>query len=324
MREPDWTGALDEAYAHALAHLKGLPGRPVGASTTLADLRKALGVPLPEGPTQAREVIATLAEVGRARPGGHRQRPVLRLRLRRLDPRRAGRGLAHLHLGPERGSVRDQPRGRGRRGGRRRLAARPARPAGLGARSASSPAPRWRTSPAWPPPGTRCCAAPAGTSSGAGCPAPRRSGCSPAPTARHHRPRAAVPRHRHRRDARRRGRRPGPDDAPTGCAAALDGAAGAGDRLHRRSATSTPAPSTRWARSATWRTRPAPGCTWTARSACGPRPARHCARWWPASTAPTRGPPTRTSGSTSRTTRGSSSAPTRPPTARRWASGRPT
>jgi glutamate/tyrosine decarboxylase-like PLP-dependent enzyme len=67
MREPDWTGALDEAYAHALAHLKSLPGRPVGASTTLADLRAAVGGPMPDGPTEAREVIAALAEV--AEPG---------------------------------------------------------------------------------------------------------------------------------------------------------------------------------------------------------------------------------------------------------------
>ncbi len=67
MREPDWTGALDEAYAHALAHLKGLPGRPVDARTTLADLRAAVGGPMPDGPSEAREVIATLAEI--AEPG---------------------------------------------------------------------------------------------------------------------------------------------------------------------------------------------------------------------------------------------------------------
>ena len=56
-------------------------------------------------------------------------------------------------------------------------------------------------------------------------------------------------------------------------------------------------------RSATIRT---PGSTSTARSGCGRRSPPSCARWWPASNAPTRGRPMPTSGSTSATTAGSS------------------
>jgi glutamate/tyrosine decarboxylase-like PLP-dependent enzyme len=67
MLEPDWTAALDEAYAHALAHLHGLPKRPVDATATLADLRAAFGGPLPEQPTDPREVVAQLAAA--AAPG---------------------------------------------------------------------------------------------------------------------------------------------------------------------------------------------------------------------------------------------------------------
>jgi glutamate/tyrosine decarboxylase-like PLP-dependent enzyme len=67
MREPDWTGPLDEAYASALAYLKSLPGRPVGDRTTPGQMRAALGGPLPDGPDDARAVIAALATA--AEPG---------------------------------------------------------------------------------------------------------------------------------------------------------------------------------------------------------------------------------------------------------------
>ena len=58
-----------------------------------------------------------------------------------------------------------------------------------------------------------------------------------------------------------------------------------------------------------------------ARSGCGPRPARACDAWSPGWSAPTPGPPTRTSGSTCRTTPAWSSAPTRRHTGPRWAYG---
>lgn len=61
MHEPDWAGPLDEAHSRALAYLAGLPNRQVGAAASLAELRAALGGPLPEHPTDAREVIAALA-----------------------------------------------------------------------------------------------------------------------------------------------------------------------------------------------------------------------------------------------------------------------
>jgi glutamate/tyrosine decarboxylase-like PLP-dependent enzyme len=67
MHEPDWQAALDEAYAQALNHLRELPKRPVDATATLAELRAAFGGPLPEGPTEPREVIAGLARA--AAPG---------------------------------------------------------------------------------------------------------------------------------------------------------------------------------------------------------------------------------------------------------------
>ena len=61
----------------------------------------------------------------------------------------------------------------------------------------------------------------------------------------------------------------------------------------RRPATSTPARSTRWSRSPTPASAPARGCTSTARSGCGRPRARPSAAWCAASSAPTRGPPTR-------------------------------
>ena len=60
MNEPDWKGALAEAFEHALAYLEGLPARRIAAPATLAELRAALGGPLPERPLEAREVIEDL------------------------------------------------------------------------------------------------------------------------------------------------------------------------------------------------------------------------------------------------------------------------
>ena len=141
--------------------------------------------------------------------------------------------------------------------------------------SASSPARRWRTSPAWPRPATRCSAdvglgrrrgragrGPAG-------PRPRRRGA-----ARLRRPGAALPgaradrrspaddagthRRRRARAAARRGRRPD-DRLPAGGKPALGGV-----RPVRCG-------------QSTSRTGTAPGCTSTARSDCGRRPRRAAA-----------------------------------------------
>jgi glutamate/tyrosine decarboxylase-like PLP-dependent enzyme len=61
MEQPDWHGPLTEAYEQATRFLTGLPDRPVGSTATLAELRAALGGPLPDKGTDAREVVARLA-----------------------------------------------------------------------------------------------------------------------------------------------------------------------------------------------------------------------------------------------------------------------
>jgi hypothetical protein len=106
MNEPDWKGALAEAFDHALAYFEGLPGRPIIPPATLPELRAALGGPLPEQPVEDREVVADLA-MGR-RVG---QRPLLRIRGRRHHSSSVGGGLAGLELGPKRRFVRSRAGG---------------------------------------------------------------------------------------------------------------------------------------------------------------------------------------------------------------------
>jgi glutamate/tyrosine decarboxylase-like PLP-dependent enzyme len=67
VNEPDWKRPLGEAFDQALAYLEGLPGRPVPGRAGLAELREALGGPLPERPLDPREVVAELAAA--AEPG---------------------------------------------------------------------------------------------------------------------------------------------------------------------------------------------------------------------------------------------------------------
>ncbi|HEV2917823.1 MAG TPA: aspartate aminotransferase family protein, partial [Actinomycetota bacterium] len=67
MNEPDWKRPLGEAFDQALAYLDGLPARPVPARAGLAELRAALGGPLPERPLDPRDVVAELATA--AEPG---------------------------------------------------------------------------------------------------------------------------------------------------------------------------------------------------------------------------------------------------------------
>ena len=61
MDRPDWKGPLGEAVEQAVAYLDGLPDRRVGAGASTAQLRAALGGPVPEGPGEPRDVIAELA-----------------------------------------------------------------------------------------------------------------------------------------------------------------------------------------------------------------------------------------------------------------------
>lgn len=67
MEKPHWEGALGQAYQRALAYLSALPDRPVGSGASLPELRAALGGPLPEHPADPAEVISELAEA--ADPG---------------------------------------------------------------------------------------------------------------------------------------------------------------------------------------------------------------------------------------------------------------
>ena len=61
MERPDWKSALGEAFAQAVSYLDSLPDRPVHPAADLAQLRAALGGPLPERPHDARDVVADLA-----------------------------------------------------------------------------------------------------------------------------------------------------------------------------------------------------------------------------------------------------------------------
>jgi glutamate/tyrosine decarboxylase-like PLP-dependent enzyme len=67
VHEPDWKGPLGEALDQALTYLEGLPDRPVPGRASLAELRAALGGPLPRGPQDPRQVVAELARA--AEPG---------------------------------------------------------------------------------------------------------------------------------------------------------------------------------------------------------------------------------------------------------------
>src|SRR3954469_17427904 len=67
MIRPDWKTPLAEAFEQAVAYLEALPERPLAPMPSTADLRAALGGPLPDGPSDPREVVARLARA--AGPG---------------------------------------------------------------------------------------------------------------------------------------------------------------------------------------------------------------------------------------------------------------
>jgi hypothetical protein len=60
MNEPDWKGALAEAFEHALAYLEGLPARPIAAPATLAEAGGLLAGHCRSDRSRAREVIEDL------------------------------------------------------------------------------------------------------------------------------------------------------------------------------------------------------------------------------------------------------------------------
>ena len=145
-------------------HLASLEERPVGGTTGYEDVVAALDEPLPEHGEDPVAVLERLVAVAGpatvASPG----------------PRYFGfvtGGVLPAALGADwLVSAWDQnsfsrvssPAERRDRGRRRALGARGARPARPRPPSASRPARRWATSPAWPPPATRSSPAPAGTS----------------------------------------------------------------------------------------------------------------------------------------------------------------
>ncbi|HYJ75369.1 MAG TPA: aminotransferase class V-fold PLP-dependent enzyme [Kineosporiaceae bacterium] len=67
MIRPDWKTPLGEAFEQAVAYLESLPDRPLGPMPSTADLRAALGGPLPDGPSDAQDVVDRLARA--AGPG---------------------------------------------------------------------------------------------------------------------------------------------------------------------------------------------------------------------------------------------------------------
>jgi len=60
VNEPDWKGALGEAFEEAVAYLQGLSTRPIPSYVELSTLRAALGGAVPERPVDPREVVADL------------------------------------------------------------------------------------------------------------------------------------------------------------------------------------------------------------------------------------------------------------------------
>jgi len=317
VNEPDWKRPLGEAFDQAPAYLEGLPGRPVPGRAGLAELRAALGGPLPERPLDPREVVAelaTAAEPGVVATAGGRYFGFV---VGGATPAALAadwltsawdQNAALYVLGPA-ASVVEEVAGAW-------LAELLGLPAGVsvglvaGGQMANFTGlaialrelldrAGWdvESDGLWGAPRVRVLAGQGryGTIDRA----LRFLGAGAV---------EAV-------DADDQGRL-----RPAALAAASTG--GAGRRsCAPSSATSTPGRWTRWGRSARSPTRVAPGCMSTGPSGCGRRPARGCGRWSPGWSGPTPGPPTPTSGSTSPTTPAWSSAPTPRPTGPPWGPG---
>src|SRR5207245_71906 len=89
------TADLAADFYDSLSH------RAVYPPASAEELRAALGGPVPQEPSDAREVVGRLAEGGGSAPRRFRGRPLLRLRDRRLGAGRARRRLACHGVGPE-------------------------------------------------------------------------------------------------------------------------------------------------------------------------------------------------------------------------------
>jgi hypothetical protein len=85
---------LERALTAARAYIASSTDRPVWPTVALADLRGALGGPLPTEPIDGRQVIDTLARA--AEPGlVRRLTALLRVRHRRRPAGDGGGGVAH-------------------------------------------------------------------------------------------------------------------------------------------------------------------------------------------------------------------------------------
>ena len=93
---------LDRAAAHARDWLAAVPGRAVPPLVDADAVVATLGGELPDGPTDAAEVVDLLAARRRAGADGDAVRAVLRLGHRRHAAGRARRRLAGQRVGPER------------------------------------------------------------------------------------------------------------------------------------------------------------------------------------------------------------------------------
>ena len=129
-RWPAFAPALDRAAHHAREWLMSLAERPGAPAGQPGRARGGPRRTAARRADRARDGRRRARRRHRARADGDAVGPVLRLGHRRHAPGRARGGLAHERVGPEHG---DAPLDAGRRGGGgrgRRVGARPARPAG--------------------------------------------------------------------------------------------------------------------------------------------------------------------------------------------------
>ena len=155
MTADNFDALLERAHAHASGYLHLQPDRHVGARASREELLTALQAPLTQQGESGAAVIDLLASQGGRGAVASGSPRYFGFVIGGTLAGRARCGLAGVDLGPERGHLRDfalvvSDRGRGGQ-----MVARPVRPAAGIATSASSPAARWRASPASPPRGMR-------------------------------------------------------------------------------------------------------------------------------------------------------------------------
>ena len=166
------------------------PGRVPRPGSPPSDLRGPSADRCPKDGEDPRAVVDAL--VAAVEPGPRRDglAALLRVRHRGVRAGRARGGLADLDLGAERRAVPGRAGRLGRRGGRRRLARRAARPPGRDLGRVHDRGHDGQLSRRSPRPVTRSSGRPAGTSRRTGSRVPRRSTWSWAPTST---PRSSMP-----------------------------------------------------------------------------------------------------------------------------------